>query len=47
MNVAQIMQKLIRISLREIALDYLNARLIAHIVKEVRIATVVGMVVIV
>ena len=47
MNVVQIMQKLMRISLWEIALEHLNVIVIAHIVKEERIATVVRMVVVV
>ena len=47
MNVVQIIQKLMRISLWEIALEHLNVIVIAHIVKEERIATVVRMVVVV
>ena len=47
MNVVQIMQKLMRISLWEIALEHLNVIVIAHIVKEERIATVIRMVVVV
>ena len=41
MNVVQIMQKLMRIFLLEIVSGYLNVILIAHIVKEVQIATVI------